>query len=54
MCSDCRRAVNEAVMNNGRIDMTKLQLIARLGYNDYVKIEDNIFELIRPQVTKPD
>ncbi len=41
--------VNPSVITEGRIDMTKLQPIARLGYNDYVKVEKDIFEIIRPK-----
>ncbi len=42
--------VDPSVMTEGRIDIAKLQPIARLGYNDYVKVEKDVFEMIRPNV----
>lgn len=44
--------VNESVVTGGRIDIKKLQPIARLGYKDYAKISLDTFSLDRPQVKK--
>jgi flavin reductase (DIM6/NTAB) family NADH-FMN oxidoreductase RutF len=41
--------INPQVMTDGRIDISKLEPIARLGYNDYAKITHDIFTLIRPK-----
>ncbi len=39
--------IDEAVLNDGMIDQKKLQLIGRLGYHDYVRVE-NIFTMRVP------
>ena len=41
--------IQPEVMTHGRVDLAKLQPIARLGYNDYAKIVNDIFVLIRPK-----
>ena len=43
--------VREEILTNGLVDITKLQPIARLGYNDYATIKANIFSMIRPNLT---
>lgn len=40
--------VREEILTEGRIDISKLQPIARLGYNDYAKINE-VFTIIRPR-----
>lgn len=40
--------VDPQVIADEKIDLTKLQPIARLGYNDYLKIDSGIFSLPRP------
>lgn len=40
--------INPYIMSDGLIDINKIQPIARLGYNDYAKIE-NIFTMLRPR-----
>jgi flavin reductase (DIM6/NTAB) family NADH-FMN oxidoreductase RutF len=39
--------LDEAVLTEGRVDLTKIKPIARLGYMDYALV-DNIFEMKRP------
>jgi flavin reductase (DIM6/NTAB) family NADH-FMN oxidoreductase RutF len=39
--------IDDAVIVEGRVDVTKLKPIARLGYGDYAVI-DEVFELTRP------
>jgi flavin reductase (DIM6/NTAB) family NADH-FMN oxidoreductase RutF len=39
--------IDDAVITNGRIDLTKIRPIARLGYMDYTVVE-TIFEMKRP------
>jgi flavin reductase (DIM6/NTAB) family NADH-FMN oxidoreductase RutF len=39
--------IDDAVIVDGRVDVTKLRPIARLGYSDYAVIEE-VFELTRP------
>jgi flavin reductase (DIM6/NTAB) family NADH-FMN oxidoreductase RutF len=40
--------IDEGVIVEGKVDVTKLKPIARLGYGDYAVI-DEVFELSRPQ-----
>ena len=40
--------IDDRVIVEGRVDVTKLKPIARLGYGDYAVIEE-VFELPRPQ-----
>lgn len=40
-----------SVLTDGKIDLKKLQLIARLGYNDYEVVGKDQFSMIRPKVT---
>jgi flavin reductase (DIM6/NTAB) family NADH-FMN oxidoreductase RutF len=44
--------IREEILTDGKVDIAKLQPIARLGYNDYAKISTDIFSMIRPQITK--
>ena len=39
--------LDESVITDGLVDMTKLRLIARLGYMDYTVV-DNVFSMDRP------
>jgi len=39
--------IDDAVITGGKVDVTKLKPIARLGYGDYAVI-DEVFELTRP------
>lgn len=39
--------IDDAVVANGRIDMSRLQLLARLGYKDY-SVTSDVFEMDRP------
>ena len=39
--------IDDAVIVDGKVDVTKLKPIARLGYGDYAVIEE-VFELSRP------
>lgn len=39
--------LDESVITQGKVDMTKLRLIARLGYMDYTVV-DNVFSMDRP------
>jgi flavin reductase (DIM6/NTAB) family NADH-FMN oxidoreductase RutF len=39
--------IDDAVITGGKVDVTKLKPIARLGYGDYAVI-DEVFELSRP------
>ncbi|ODR94824.1 flavin reductase [Methyloceanibacter superfactus] len=39
--------IDDAVITGGKVDVTKLKPIARLGYGDYAVI-DQVFELTRP------
>ena len=40
--------IDEAVLTDGRFDLTKAKPVARLGYRDYTVVRD-IFELKRPE-----
>jgi flavin reductase (DIM6/NTAB) family NADH-FMN oxidoreductase RutF len=40
--------IDDNVIAGGKVDVTKLKPIARLGYGDYAVI-DEVFELTRPQ-----
>lgn len=40
--------IDDSVIADGRVDVTRLKPLARLGYGDYAVI-DNVFELSRPQ-----
>jgi len=40
--------IDDRTIVNGKVDVTKLKPIARLGYGDYAVI-DQVFELPRPQ-----
>jgi len=40
--------IDDAALVDGRVDVTKLRPIARLGYRDYAVI-DEVFELGGPQ-----
>ena len=44
--------IDPKIMIDGRIDISKLEPIARLGYNDYARISADIFSLIRPTIKK--
>jgi flavin reductase (DIM6/NTAB) family NADH-FMN oxidoreductase RutF len=39
--------IDDAAIVDGKVDVTKLKPIARLGYGDYAVI-DEVFELSRP------
>ncbi|WP_439529846.1 flavin reductase family protein [Pannonibacter sp.] len=39
--------IDDAVVDKGRIDMSRLQLLARLGYKDY-SVTSDVFEMDRP------
>ena len=39
--------IDDSVIVDGKVDVTKLKPIARLGYGDYAVI-DQVFELTRP------
>ena len=41
--------VDDAIVNNFRVDPEKLRAVARMGGNDYSRTRDR-FELIRPKV----
>jgi hypothetical protein len=43
--------INDKVLTDGKIDMTKTQPIARLGYYDYAVVRDT-FEMKIPGVNK--
>ena len=49
----CRRTLGSPrrAIVNGRIDVTRLKPIARLGYGDY-EVVDNVFTLKRPCVAE--
>ena len=40
--------IDEAVILDGRIDMTRLHPIARMGYRDYSDGGTDVFEMVRP------
>ena len=39
--------IDDAVVRDGRFDVTAFQTLARLGYRDYTTVE-KVFELQRP------
>lgn len=39
--------IDDAMVSNGRVDMSRLQLLARLGYKDY-SVTSEVFEMDRP------
>lgn len=39
--------IDDAMVTNGRVDMSRLQLLARLGYKDY-SVTSEVFEMDRP------
>jgi hypothetical protein len=41
--------VDDAIVNNFRVDAEKLRAVARMGGNDYSRTRDR-FELIRPKL----
>jgi len=41
--------VDDAILDNFRIDAAKLRAIGRMGGNDYARTRDR-FEMIRPKV----
>lgn len=51
ICEILKIHVDESVLNErGNVDILKLDVIGRLGGNQYVRIgEDNVFELLRPE-----
>ena len=40
--------INDDVIDDGMIDITKMRTIARCGYQDYTSV-DTIFSMARPQ-----
>ena len=40
--------IDDAVLNNGIIDLDKIKPLARLGYQDYTNVEP-IFKMVRPK-----
>ncbi|WP_320197122.1 flavin reductase family protein [Agrobacterium rosae] len=40
--------INEAVIENGRIDMGRARPVARMGYRDYCDGGADVFQLVRP------
>jgi flavin reductase (DIM6/NTAB) family NADH-FMN oxidoreductase RutF len=43
--------ISDGVLSNGRVDQEKLQLIGRLGYSDYVRVE-SVFSMPRPDALR--
>lgn len=41
--------ISEDVLTDGKVDMTKLKPISRLGYRDYAVVSE-VFEMVRPAV----
>ncbi len=41
--------IDDSVINDGKVDVTAYQPLARLGYKDYASITD-VFEMTRPEV----
>jgi flavin reductase (DIM6/NTAB) family NADH-FMN oxidoreductase RutF len=45
--------IDDAVIVNGRVDVTRMRPIARLGYMDYAVVEE-LFSMQRPGVPDPE
>jgi flavin reductase (DIM6/NTAB) family NADH-FMN oxidoreductase RutF len=42
--------INEAILTNGLVDMTKAQPVSRLGYMDFASVSET-FQMFRPRWT---
>jgi flavin reductase (DIM6/NTAB) family NADH-FMN oxidoreductase RutF len=40
--------INEAILTNGLVDMTKAQPVSRLGYMDFASVSET-FQMFRPR-----